>query len=570
MDKFDIANALREAGHMLTIAGDNPYKARAYLKGASAVESVGESIETIIKEDRLTDIPGIGASLAAQISDLYRTGELPVLTKMREKLPPGVVELSQVPGMTLKRIEILHKALSITNLDELEDACMKHRVCQVKGFGEKTEQQILEGLRTQRSSSKKALLLHARPVSAQLVEYLRAAMRSEQIEVVGTVRRWHEVVDEIKIVATVDDAKSLWQAAENFPLMVELIEKNDSSCRIKLVEGLIAEIVVAPNFQIGMVEHTGSAYHFSLLKEYADAKGIELNSDGMLKNGKKLSLKSESDVYLHLELEPVPPELREGDDELEQAASDGGFDDLVHIADIQGMTHCHTTYSDGSYSIEEMALGAQKLGMKYITITDHSPLASYAGGLTLDRLKQQWDEIDRVQERVEIKILRGTESDILQDGRLDYPDHILEKFDIIIASIHNRFKLDRENMTKRVLTCMKNHHFKVWGHPLGRLLLRREPIDCDVEKILDAIAESKSAAVEINGDPHRMDFEPRWIKAARERGIKLIISTDAHSLRDFRSLEFGIHQARRAGARRTEVLNTFDVQSFRAAVSPAT
>ncbi|MBX9569492.1 MAG: PHP domain-containing protein [Candidatus Obscuribacterales bacterium] len=565
MDKFDIANALREAGLMLTIAGDNPYKARAYLKGASSVESLGESIETIIKENRLTDIPGIGSSLAAQIEQLYKTGELPVLTKMREQLPPGVIELSQVPGMTLKRIELLSKELSITTVDELEDACMKHRVCKVKGFGEKSEQAILEGLRNQRSTSKKALLLHARPTAEQLVKYLRAALRSEQVEIVGTVRRWHEVVDEIKVVVATDDADHLWQAVENFPLVVELIEKSESVCRVKLVEGLIAEIVVVPNFHVALVEHTGTPYHFNLLRERAKDNGIELTAEGMFKKGRKLALKSESDVYLHLDLEPIPPELREGDDEIQQAES--SFDDLIHIADIQGMTHCHTTYSDGSYSIEEMALGAQKMGMKYITITDHSPAASYAGGLTLDRLKQQWDEIDRVQERVDIKILRGTESDILADGRLDYPDHILEKFDIIIASVHNRFKLNHEQMTKRVLTCMKDPHFKVWGHPLGRLLLRREPIDCDVEKILDAVAES-NAAVEINGDPHRMDFEPRWVKAARARGIKILISTDAHSLRDYRNLEFGVHLARRAGVRRAEVLNALDLEDFRAAVCP--
>ncbi len=566
MDKFDIANALREAGHMLTIAGDNPYKARAYLKAASAIESVGEGIDTIIKEDRLTNIPGIGASLASQIEHLYRTGELPVLAKMREQLPAGVVELSQVPGMTLKRIEALNKELSITSIDELEDACLKHRVCKVKGFGEKTEQAILEGLRNQRNSSRKTLLLHARPTAEQFVKYLRDGMRTEQIDVAGTIRSWHEVIDEIKVIAAVDDVQHLWQVVENFPLVVELVEKTESSCRVKLVEGLLAEIVVVTNFPVGLVEHTGSPYHFNLLKSYAAENGIELNSEGLFKKGKMLAVKSESDVYVHLDLEPIPPEMRLGEDEIEQA-SKSDFEDLIHIADIQGMTHCHTTYSDGSYSIEEMALGAQKMGMKYITITDHSPAASYAGGLTVDRLKQQWEEIERVQERVDITILRGTESDILADGRLDYPDHILEKFDIIIASVHNRFKLNHEQMTKRVLTCMKDPHFKVWGHPLGRLLLRREPIDCDVEKILDAVAES-NAAVEINGDPHRMDFEPRWVKAALERGIKILISTDAHSLRDYRNLEFGVHQARRAGVRRSEVLNTLDLDDFRATVRP--
>lgn len=566
MDKFDIANALREAGQMLTIVGDNPYKARAYLKGASSIESLAENIEIVIKENRLTGIPGIGASLAAQISELYKTGELSVLTKLKEELPPGVIELSQIPGMTLKRIEALNKELSISNLDELEDACLKHRVCKVKGFGETTEQTILNGLQNQRNSSKKTLLLHARPLAEQLVNYLKAATQSEQVELVGEIRRRHEIVDEIRVVLSSDDPDRIWQLLENFPLAVELLEKSDTTCRVKLAGGLSAEIVLVPNLSIGTIEHTGSAHHFDLLKSRAVSMGIALSSDAMVKDGTKLAVNSESDVYLHLELEPVPPELREGDDELDLAAS-SNFDDLIHIADIQGMTHCHTTYSDGSYSIEEMVLGAQRLGLKYITITDHSPTASYAGGVSVDRLKWQWEEIDRVQEMVDIKILRGTESDILADGRLDYPDHILEKFDIIIASVHNRFKLNHEQMTSRILNCMRNPFFKVWGHPLGRLLLRRDPIDCDVEKILDAVAES-NAAVEINGDPHRMDFEPKWVKSASKRGIKFLISTDAHSLNDYRNLEFGVHQARRAGVRRQEVLNALDFEAFRVAVSP--
>jgi len=259
--------------------------------------------------------------------------------------------------------------------------------------------------------------------------------------------------------------------------------------------------------------------------------------------------------------------LREDEGEIEDALADRIPDDLILIEDIKGMVHCHTTFSDGRNTVEEMALAAQSMGIKYMTITDHSPTAHYARGLEIDRLKLQWDEISRVQEKVSIKLLRGTESDILRDGALDYPDSILEKFDVIIASIHNRYKLDEDQMTRRVINAMKNPRFKIWGHPLGRLVQRRPPIACRLEKILDVIAES-AAAIEISGDPHRLDLEPKWIKEARKRSLKFVISTDAHSTSDLENLKFGIGIARRGGVRRGEVLNTLTFKSFQQSVNP--
>jgi DNA polymerase (family 10) len=262
----------------------------------------------------------------------------------------------------------------------------------------------------------------------------------------------------------------------------------------------------------------------------------------------------------------IPPELRENDGELEAAAA-GRLPKLVTLADIQGMTHCHTDYSDGANSIEEMALAAAAMGMKYLTITDHSPTAFYARGVEIDRLRAQWDEIDRVQERVAIRLLKGTESDITKDGALDYPDYIIERFDVIIASIHARNKMDEAQMTERLLKVLQLPVFKIWGHPLGRLIQSRAPIECRIEEILDAVAASR-AAIEINGDPHRLDLEPQWIRRARERGIKFIVSTDAHSTRGMDYLQFGIAMARRGWLQSSDVLNTLDATSFAEAVHP--
>jgi DNA polymerase (family 10) len=301
----------------------------------------------------------------------------------------------------------------------------------------------------------------------------------------------------------------------------------------------------------------------------AEQEGIKLTPTRLRRIGKRKDLKvdSEADIYRHLNMQYVPPELREEKAEVEQALAHSIPDDLIAIEDIKGMVHCHSSYSDGRNSIEEMARAAEGLGMSYITITDHSPTAHYAGGLSVERLKSQWDEISRVQEKVSIRLLRGTESDILRDGALDYPDSILEKFDVIIASIHQRYKLNEDEMTRRVLNAMKNPLFKIWGHPLGRLVQRRPPIDVHMGKVLDMVAEC-GAAIEISGDPHRLDLEPRWTREARKRNIKFVISTDAHSISDLQNLKFGIGLARRAAVRLREVLNTLGVRAFQKAVRP--
>jgi DNA polymerase (family 10) len=280
----------------------------------------------------------------------------------------------------------------------------------------------------------------------------------------------------------------------------------------------------------------------------------------------RLEVKEEEEIYHRLNLQYVPPELREDSGEIEAAIA-GALPMLVTHEDIQGIIHCHTTYSDGQNSIEAMALAAQAMGMKYLTITDHSPSAFYARGVKLDRLMAQWEEIDWVQDRVKIKLLRGTESDILESGSLDYPDRILEQFDIIIASIHVRAKMDAERMTRRIIQAIRSPFFKVWGHPLGRLIHSRPPLECRMEEVLDAVAESR-AAIEVNGDPRRLDLEPRWIRAARERGIKFVISTDAHSVRSLRNLQHGVSIARRGWLTRDEVLNTMSGEDFRKTVHP--
>jgi DNA polymerase (family 10) len=395
-----------------------------------------------------------------------------------------------------------------------------------------------------------------------------------QIDVAGSVRRWKETVSTIRVVAGA--ARNPSDLIEHFlrlPLIVSVEDQTSSSCAVRIVDGVRVSFsaVLASQYVVALHHETGAKDYVEKMQSVATKKGFDLTERDLRRvkpRAKNLVVKSEAEIFSQLGMQYIPPELREDEGEIELALAGKLPQDLITVADIRGMTHCHTTYSDGRNTIAEMALAAEAMGMQYITITDHSPTAFYAGGVKLDQLKRQWDEIDRVQETVKVKLLRGTESDILQNGSLDYPDRVLERFDVIIASIHNRYKLDEAGMTRRLLAAMKNPFFKIWGHPLGRLVQRRPPIACRVEEVLDAIAESR-AAIEVNGDPHRLDMEPRWLKEARKRGIKFVISTDAHSISDLQNLPFGIGIARRGGVRRKEVLNALSVTEFRKRVLPA-
>jgi len=328
--------------------------------------------------------------------------------------------------------------------------------------------------------------------------------------------------------------------------------------------------VVEPDRYAGaLLDATGSVDHLRGLARAARDRGLELDAEGLASktSGARVPAAGEEDLYRHLGLPYVPPELREGNGEVEAAEAGRLPDDLVTADDLRGLIHCHTVYSDGKHTIAEMARAADAMGMRYLTITDHSPTAFYARGRDVDRLHAQWEEIARVQETVSVRLLRGTESDILADGGLDYPDAILEQLDVVIASIHARHRMDADRMTRRLVRAMQHPCFKIWGHALGRLVLSRAPIECRVEEVLDAAAAGR-AAIEINGDPARLDLEPRWIRAARERGLRFVVSTDAHSVDALANQRYGVAMARRGWVRRGEVLNTLDTEAFARAVSP--
>jgi DNA polymerase (family 10) len=580
LDKFGIAAALQEIAALLELkGGKDRFKARAYQRGARVVSGMTEDIGAVVNEDRLTSMRGIGEALASQIKQLYLTGESSVLRGLKKEFPPGIIELSGVPGLSISKIKTLHEALGITSLAELKAAAEAGKIRNVKGFGTKTEQTLLESLANhpRRAKTQERLHLHrALQTAEQITNYLQTAPDLGELSVAGSLRRWKETVGTIRLVAKSERPAALIEYFLRFPLIVQIEEQMKEACVVRLAEGARVSLVVArpAEFALALLTETGSKAHVNKLQEMASSKPPQAQTKAKRAktaaraSARSAELKNEEDIYRQLRMQYIPPELREDEGEIEAALAGKLPEDLVTLEDIRGMVHCHTTYSDGKNTIEEMARAAEAMGMKYLTITDHSPTAFYAGGVTLDRLRRQWDEIDEVQEKVKLKILRGTESDIIADGHLDYPDKILEQFEVIVASIHSRYKMDSARMTKRIVTAMRQPVFKIWGHALGRLIERRPPFECDVERILDVIAESR-AAIEVNGDPWRLDMEPRWIRAARKRKIKFVISVDAHSTGALNNLKYGVGIARRGWLTKREVLNALGPKAFAKAVRPA-
>jgi DNA polymerase (family 10) len=579
MDKFAIAAALQETAARLELKGGEYFKARAFKIGARAVAELTEDIGKLIKENRLTFIKGIGQTLAKQIAELYATGESSFLNKLRAELPAGILELANVPGLNVKKVERLQEVLGISNVDELKVACEAGKVRNVKGFGAKSEQKILEAITSRAQPEQRIHLHHALRVGERLLEYVETAPGFIEAELAGSLRRWQETVSQIVVVICSKQPEASIDYVLGFPLIMRVDDKSRRHCSVVLSEGFKVKLfAVKPDeYPVALLRATGSEPHLKKLDQIAASQNLKLTESGIerlsrsrAKNqtpARAIRVKSEWEIYDRFGMQYIPPELREDAGEIEAALNSKLPEDLIKMDDIRGMVHCHTIYSDGKHSIEQMVHAAQSMGMKYITITDHSPTAFYAGGVKIDRLQRQWEEIERVQEQAKIKILKGTESDILADGSLDYPDWILEQFDVIVASIHSRYKMDEDKMTQRLTAAMRQPVFKIWGHALGRLIQRRPPFDCRVEEILDVIAESR-AAIEINGDPYRLDMEPRWLREARKRKIKFVISVDAHSTGALNNVKFGVGIARRGWVRRGEVLNTLPVKKFQKAVRP--
>jgi len=550
MDRLTIAEALRSIASYLELDGAPRFRVDAYVRGARAVEAT-KNLDTLAAQRRLTELPGIGHGLARVIDELLVTGRSTLLEQLEAAMPPGAKELA--PVATRKQIERLHAALGVTTIAELEAACRAGRVREVSGFGVATEAKLLAKIERFHVVPPALRLRAARVAADKILDYVRGQSDIAHIEVVGAVLRGEETLDHIELLA-LGDEHALALARMAFERQPAAIEVSHAAAAVsaRYVDGTRATLHLAPLDDAGRarVRAIGPASHVA-------------DVEACLPKSTDLSYPDEAAVYAAIGSAVPPPELRDVPGILGAAPVV-----LVEAHELRGAIHCHTTFSDGKDSVLAMARAAEARGLDYITITDHSPTASYAGGCDIDKLMRQWEAIDEAQAETRVRILRGTESDILADGALDYPDHILERLDIIIASIHNRYQQDEDAMTRRLVRAMRHPLQKVWGHPFGRLLLRRPPVPCRFDEVVEAIVES-DAIIELNGDPWRMDMGSAPARHAHALGVRrFVVSVDAHAVDELRNVQTGITLARRAGLSRAEVLNTRDVDGFLAAVRP--
>jgi DNA polymerase (family 10) len=543
MEPTTIAAQLREIAVYFDLDGDR-HRAIAYDKAARSIEAA-KGLHRLLDEGRLEELPGIGPSIARTVGDLARRGSSTLLENLRAKWPAVIVELAQLPSVGVQKARKIHQAFAPADLDAVAAACRAGALKELPGFGKLSEQKILKAIEERRTRGTREILIDAEQHALSLVHYLRAHEAATRVEVAGQVRRWCEIVEHLTFAIETNDREAIIDRIASYGLVTS-IDRSADVVAARLANGMRCEIHLATKAHFGwaFVCATGSPEHVEQLKARAETRGVVLTA---------LDAPDEIDVYRALGLPFLPPEVRDGTDELAAADAGDDFTDLVTLADVTTAFHCHTTYSDGKDSIEDMARAAAELGMHGITITDHSAAATYAGGLDAAALRRQHEEIAALRD-VPVKILRGTEADILADGTIDVPPEIVPELDLVIASVHQRYKADEDAMTNRLVTVMRQPFFKVWGHALGRLVLRRDPIAVRLDEVLDAIAESR-AAIEINGDPYRLDLDPLNARRASARGIPFVLSSDAHSARGIGAVRWAVAMARRARIRKRQVLN---------------
>ncbi len=550
---------------MLELKGENQFKCRAYYAGARKIETLPTSVTELVATDQLAAQAGIGKALTEKIVELVTTGRLPYHERIKAELPEGLFDLLRIPDLGPKRVRTLYDKYDIDSLAKLEYVAKCGQLKDVPGFGAKTEQNVLQGIQMLKKMRGQYLLVDAVAVAQEIVARIQTTADPQRISIAGSVRRMKETVQNVDVVASGDttrimDALAQWERVE------AVTARDKTQCSVVLDTGMGVELRVVPlaSFAFALLYYTGSKDHNKKLQDRATSQfGYTLDASGLYagEDEKPIECGSEEEVYRALDLDHIPPEMREDSGEIDLAAG-ASVPSLVSQEDIKGLIHMHTTWSDGMNSIEEMACAAEQLGYGYIVITDHTTSSHIANGLTEERLKQQWKEIDAVNEKVPgIRILKGAEVDIKPDGTLDYSDEILKKLDVVIVALHAGFKGDRETITGRVVKALSNPHVHIFAHPTGRLLLGREPYAIDMEAVIRAAGEN-GKVMELNANPNRLDLNWQHLKLCREYGVKVSIDPDAHRVDGFGCMPFGIGTARRGWITSSDAINTLDVDAL--------
>ncbi|HYH63406.1 MAG TPA: DNA polymerase/3'-5' exonuclease PolX [Urbifossiella sp.] len=564
MSKDEVADALDEIGVLLELQGENAFRCNAYFNGARTVRSLSDDLKRLVAEKRLGEVRGLGAALADKITTLVTTGELPYLTDLRRQVPAGLIEMRQLQGVGSKKVKALHDALGVDTVDKLKAACEAGDVAKLKGFGAKTQANILEAIRFREEAGQRVRIDMASGLAEALVARVRELPGVVRAEACGSVRRRRETCGDLDILASAADAQPVIDAFAAFPEVVRVLGQGPTKVSVlatSRVDGdkvtLQADLRVLTDdlFPFGLHYFTGSKAHNIRMRQRALDRGWLLSEYGLGTADAPVHCTTEADIFAALDLEYVPPELREDTGEME-AAEAKALPRLLEYGDLRGVFHNHTTYSDGSASLEEMALAAKALGWEYFGVGDHSQSLAVARGMPPSVVRKQWDEIDAVNARLTgVRILKGIESDILQDGSLDYPDELLAGFDYVVGSVHTHFGMTEAEQTERVCRALAHPALTMLGHATGRLLLKREGYKIDLEEVLKTAARF-GKMVEINANPYRLDLDWVHAKRAKALGVQLVINPDAHSPGQLGLTRYGVDVARRGWLEAKDVFNT--------------
>ena len=560
----EVSDILDEIAVILELKGENPFKARAYANASRIVSGLDRDLKDLVERGELGSIRGIGDALTKKISELVMTGQLVYFNNLKASVPQDLLKMLRVRGLGPRKIFQLHQTLNINTIEELEAACKEDLLLAVRGFGSKIQEKILKGIEELRLHGDLRLYPEVLPEAQQLLSYLVAQVAPEdRFSLAGSLRRKCAVIRDINILAAAKESSRIAELFAAYPGSQDVKVADHSRVSILLNAGIRAELqtVRAEEFPFALNFLTGSREHHAALRKFGELKGFTLTETALMSPGGAVKCPTEEALYAALGLPFIPPEMREDMGEIE-AAAQGSLPDLISLDDIQGIFHVHTRYSDGTDSIEALAASARKLGMSYLGIADHSRSAHYARGLSVETVRKQHDEIDRLNRlNPGIRILKGIEVEILPDGQLDYEDEVLALFDFVIAAVHSHFSMPEAEMTARIVRALEHPRVTMLAHPSGRLLLSREPYAVDLPRIID-IAAAHGKVLELNAHPYRLDLDWRFCKYARDRGVKVAINPDAHQAAGFQDLQYGIDQARKGWLGPRDCLNTLSLDQI--------
>ena len=553
---------------MLEIKDDSPFRITAYRRAARALEEMGEDIAAVIARGpkEVLKIHGIGRGTAEKIQEFLERGTCTYYEELRASLPTGITTLMSVPEVGPKTALMLNEKLGIGTIDELEQAATEGRVRTLPRMGAKTEENIIRGIALIRRTKERQPIGRVLPLAQEIFDALRALKEVKEVALAGSLRRMRDTIGDIDLVATSDRPERVMDTFAGLPRVKQVLAKGPTKSSVLLDSGVQADVRVVDRASFGaaLQYFTGSKDHNVKVRERAVRQGLKINEYGVfrVKDDKRLAGRTEEEVYKVIGLPWIPPEIRENQGEVELAEK-GKLPRLIALEDIRGDLQMHTRWSDGSEPVEQMAKAAKERGYEYIAITDHSQSLKFVGGVTVEELCANVKTCQKVSDKIGIAVLMGTECDVLPDGRLDYPDEVLADLDVVVGSVHTRLKMSRDEMTARLIRAMEHPHVDIIGHPTGRLLGQREAYEVDMERLVDAAART-GTVLEINASPDRLDLNDVHARLARERGVTLVISTDAHSRYELRFMEYGIGVARRAWLEPKDVLNTLSLKELRA------